>query len=150
MVAGYRALDSLRIEKGYRYFGVDLTMLDDPFEAGLGPCVQLEKGSFIGREALMAKQEAGGRSRRLRTVVVGGQDYVPIYGGEAVLIDDAVAGRLRSCAYGFTVRRNVAFAYLPSAVGPGARLHIEVFGDHVPAEVTEDAVVDPAGAGIRA
>jgi 4-methylaminobutanoate oxidase (formaldehyde-forming) len=148
--AGYRAVDSLRIEKGYRYLGTDLTMLDDPFEAGLASCVKLQKGSFIGREALATKYEAGQPTRRLRTVLVGGEDYIPIYGGEAVLVEGAAAGRLRSCAYGFTVRRNVGFAYLPSDSGPGDRLHVEVFGDHVPAEVAEDAVVDPDGARVRA
>lgn len=149
-VAGYRALDSLRIEKGYRYFGADLTMLDDPFEAGLASCVRLEKPSFVGREALLTKHEAGPPARRLRTVLVGGEDYVPIYGGEAVLVDGEVAGRLRSCAYGFTVQRNVGFVYLPADVGPADRLHVEVFGNHVFAEVTEDTVVDPDGARIRA
>ena len=140
-VAGYRALDSLRIEKGYRYFGTDLTMLDDPFEAGLSSCVRLDKPSFVGRDALAHKREAGPPERRLRSVVVGGEDYVPIYGGEAVLADRAVAGRLRSCAYGFTVRRNVGLVYLPSEIGAGDRLHVEVFGDRIPAEVTDDADV---------
>jgi 4-methylaminobutanoate oxidase (formaldehyde-forming) len=149
-VAGYRALDSLRIEKGYRYFGTDLTMLDDPFEAGLASCVRLEKGSFIGREALVAKLEAGPPSRRLQTVLVGGEDYVPIYGGEAILLGGALAGRLRSCAYGFTVRRNVAFAYLPAELGPGDRLHVDVFADNIPAEITEYVVVDAGDARIRA
>jgi 4-methylaminobutanoate oxidase (formaldehyde-forming) len=149
-VAGYRALDSLRIEKGYRSFGTDLTMLDDPFEAGLSGCVRLEKGPFVGREALVTKCGTGPPVRRLRTVVVGGEDYVPMYGGEAVLLEGTVAGRLRSCAYGFTVRRNIALVYLPSGVGPGSRLDAEVFGDLVPVEVTDDALVDPRGERIRA
>ena len=65
---GYRALDALRMEKGYRYFGTDLTMLDTPFEAGLGPFVRLGKGPFIGREALAAAK-ATGSDRRLRTLL---------------------------------------------------------------------------------
>src|SRR6185369_13513440 len=81
--AGYRALDALRMEKGYRYYGTDLTMLDTPFDAGLGPFVRLEKGPFIGRDALVAAHAAGSE-RRLRTLVIGGPDYEPIYGGEAV------------------------------------------------------------------
>ena len=80
---GYRALDSLRMEKGYRYYGTDLTLLDNPYEAGLGFCVQLDKGEFNGREALVAAREAGIK-RRLRTLAVGGEEYLPIYGGEAV------------------------------------------------------------------
>ncbi len=149
-IAGYRALDSLRIEKGYRYFGTDLTMLDDPFQAGLAACVRLEKESFVGRDALVAKLEAGAPTRRLRTLLVGAEAYVPIYGGEAVLVDRGVVGRLRSCAYGFTVGRNIAYAYLPTELGPGDRVDVEAFGEPIPAEVADDVSVDPAGERIRA
>ena len=102
---GYRALDALRMEKGYRYFGTDLTMLDTPDEAGLGAFVRLEAGPFIGRDALVAARAShpDGPERRLRTVLVGDADYLPIYGGEAVRHEGAVIGRLRSVAYGPTV-----------------------------------------------
>jgi glycine cleavage system aminomethyltransferase T/glycine/D-amino acid oxidase-like deaminating enzyme len=137
---GYRALDSLRMEKGYRYYGTDLTMLDNPLEAGLAFCVHFDKPSFNGRDALFAVRDAGIK-RRLRTLLVGGEDYLPIYGGEAVHQDGAVIGRLRSCAYGFTARRNLAYAYLPVDLAPGAGVEVEVFGQMVHAEVTTDAVV---------
>jgi len=140
--AGYRALDSLRIEKGYRYFGSDLTMLDDPFEAGLGSCVRLDKGPFVGRDALVTKHEGVAPARRLRTLLVGDADYVTIYGGEAVLEDHGVVGRLRSCAYGFTIRRNIGYVYLPVGMGPGDRLEVEVFGRRVPAEIAPDVLTD--------
>ena len=65
---GYRALDALRMEKGYRYFGTDLTMLDTPYEAGLGAFVRLDAGPFIGRDALVAAHAAG-PERRLRTLL---------------------------------------------------------------------------------
>lgn len=139
---GYRVLDSLRMEKGYRYYGTDLTSLDNPYEAGLAFCVALDKGDFNGRDALVAAREVGVR-RRIRTLVVGGEEYLTIYGGEAVHARGAVVGRVRSCAYGFTVRRNVAYAYLPVEMGPGARVEVEVFGDLVPAEVTADVLYDP-------
>jgi len=137
---GYRTLDSLRMEKGYRYYGTDLTLLDNPFEAGLGFCVRLDKGEFNGREALRAGRESG-LARRLRTLVVAGDEYVPIYGGEAVHIKGRAAGRLRSCAYGFTVRRNLAYSYLPVEVKPGDEVAVEVFGSLIPATVTADAVL---------
>src|SRR2546430_5021119 len=105
---GYRALDSLRMEKGYRYYGTDLTLLDNPFEAGLGFCVRREKWPAIKTEI----------SRRLRTLVVGGQDYLTLYGGEAVHHKGDVTGRVRSCAYGFTARANLAYSYLPVELGP--------------------------------
>ena len=142
---GYRALDSLRMEKGYRYYGTDLTLLDNPFEAGLGFCVQLDKGEFNGRDALVAAREAGIK-RRLRTLVVGGDEYVPIYGGEAVHGADGVVGRVRSCAYGFTAKKNLAYSYLPVEIGPGGQVQVEVFGSLVPASVTTDAVISRQGA----
>jgi glycine cleavage system aminomethyltransferase T/glycine/D-amino acid oxidase-like deaminating enzyme len=137
---GYRVLDSLRMEKGYRYYGTDLTLLDSPLEAGLGFCVRFDKPSFNGRDALIAARDSG-INRRLRTLLVGGEEYVPIYGGEAVYRNGDVIGRLRSCAYGFTVRRNLAYSYLPVELGPGAAVEVEVFGGRVPTIVTEHAVV---------
>jgi 4-methylaminobutanoate oxidase (formaldehyde-forming) len=127
---GYRVLDSLRMEKGYRYYGTDMGLLDNP--------------SFNGREALVAAKQAG-IARRLRTLAVGDAAYVPIYGGEAVHDAGRVVGRLRSCAYGFTVRKNLAYAYLPPSYTPGARVAVEVFGDMVPAAVMQDRVLSARG-----
>ena len=137
---GYRALDSLRMEKGYRYYGTDLSLLDNPYEAGLGFCIRLDKGDFNGREALVAARQAGIK-RRLRTLVVGDEEYVPIYGGEAVHHDGRVVGRLRSCAYGFTVSQNLAYSYLPVELRPGDSVEVEVFGDLVGAVVAADSVL---------
>jgi len=137
---GYRVLDSLRMEKGYRYYGTDLTLLDNPLEAGLGFCVRFDKGDFNGREALLAAKAAGIR-RRLRTLLVGEREYVAVYGGEAVYADGSIVGRLRSCSYGFTVGRNIAYSYLPVELGPGAHVDVDVFGRRVPAEVSRDAVL---------
>jgi len=130
---GYRVLDSLRMEKGYRYYGTDMGLLDTPFQAGLGFAVHQDKWAHVPREV----------TRRLRTLAVGGEDYVPIYGGEAVLIDGRVVGRLRSTAYGFTVNRNLAYSYLPVEVKPGAEVEVEVFGAKVPATVVRDRVLEP-------
>jgi 4-methylaminobutanoate oxidase (formaldehyde-forming) len=142
---GYRALDSLRMEKGYRYYGTDLTLLDNPYEAGLGFCVQLDKGDFNGRESLLAVKEAGIK-RRLRTLAVGPEEYLPIYGGEAVHGEAGVVGRVRSCAYGFTVRKNLAYSYLPIELAPGGQVKVEVFGKLVPATITADSVLSKQAA----
>jgi len=149
---GYRVLDSLRMEKGYRYYGTDLTLLDNPLEAGLGFCVRFDKGEFNGRQALMAARDSGIK-RRLRTLAVGDIEYLPIYGGEAVHLggeavhgDGGVIGRVRSCAYGFTAQKNLAYSYLPVEIGPGADVLVEVFGRKVPARVTADAVISRQGA----
>ena len=139
-IAGYRALDGLRIEKGYRYMGTDLTGGDTPFQAGLGFCVALDKGDFVGRDALAGAEPA---DRRIRTLLVGGQDYLPLYGGEAVLLDGATTGRVRSAAYGHTVERNVAYVYLPADIDVGAKVEVEVLGTPVAAELAPDVLVDP-------
>jgi len=134
--AGYRVLDSLRMEMGYRYYGTDMGLLENPYEAGLGFCVDRGKWPGINREI----------TRRLRTLGVGGEEYLPIYGGEAVLREGRAIGRLRSCAYGFTVRRNLAYAYLPVELKPGAAMHVEVFGELVPALVLGDRLLAVAEA----
>jgi 4-methylaminobutanoate oxidase (formaldehyde-forming) len=139
-IAGYRALDGLRIEKGYRYMGTDLTGGDTPFQAGLGFCVALDKGDFLGRDALVG---AGPVDRRIRTLLVGGQDYLALHGGEAVLVDGVTTGRVRSAAYGHTVERNVAYAYLPVELDAAARVEVEVLGTPVAAELADDVLVDP-------
>jgi len=139
-IAGYRALDGLRIEKGYRYMGTDLTGGDTPFQAGLGFCVALDKGDFVGREALAG---AGPIDRRIRTLLVGGPEYLPLYGGEAVLVDGVTTGRVRSAAYGHTVGRNMAYAYLPAELDADTRVEVEVLGTPVAAELAADVLVDP-------
>jgi len=136
---GYTALDSLRIEKGYRYFGADLTSSDTPFEAGVGFCVAAGKRPELDRSP----------AARLRTLVVGGEDYLTVYGGEAVHSRGEVVGRVRSAAYGFTVRRNVALAKLPAELDEGADVHVDVLGELVPAVVSPDALYDPAHERVR-
>ncbi len=145
---GYRVLESLRMEKGYRYMGTDISAGDTPYEAGLGFCVALDKGDFIGRDAL-AEAAQRGSERALRTLVVGGEDYLPLYGGEAVRLGGRTAGRVRSCAYGHTVRRNIAYAYLPAETAAGTPLEVEVLGEPVAAEVAADVLYDPAHARVR-
>ncbi|HEY2161982.1 MAG TPA: FAD-dependent oxidoreductase, partial [Solirubrobacteraceae bacterium] len=145
---GYRALESLRLEKGYRYFGTDLTASDTPFESGLGFCVSLDKGEFNGRAAL-ARPGAATPARRLRTLTVGGAEYLAIYGGEAVRRDGAVIGRIRSAGYGHTVRRNIALASIPASLEEGAGVTVDVFEARAPAVVQRDVLYDPTGARIR-
>jgi 4-methylaminobutanoate oxidase (formaldehyde-forming) len=146
---GYKVLDSLRLEKGYRYYSMDVTMLENPYEAGLGFCVRPNKGEFIGREAL-AKIKEQGITQKLCTLLIGDEDYLTIYGGEAVLSGGKVVSRLRSAGYGFTVKKNIAYAYLPVALSaPGTALLVEVFGQQVAAQVSADVLHDPQGERLR-
>jgi 4-methylaminobutanoate oxidase (formaldehyde-forming) len=148
---GYRALESLRLEKGYRYFGAELTPRESPFEAGLERFLRLGKGDFVGREALLSRRaaEPDGPRRRLRTVLIGGTDWAPIYGGEAVRIEGEVVGRLRSAAFGYTTGRTVGTTYLPREVTEGAPIEVDVFADRVAGEVAVDVPYDPRGLRMR-
>jgi len=148
-VGGYKVLDSLRLEKGYRYFTADVTPMENPYAAGLGFCVQLDKGDFIGRAALLKIKE-GGIKRKLCTLVLDGEEFQPIYGGEAVYLDGKVVSRVRSGGYGFTVRRNIILAYLPMELAKvGTRLDLDVFDAIHTAEVTPSVLLDPKGEKLR-
>lgn len=156
-VFGYRALDSLRMEKGYRYYGVDLTMQESPLEAGLQRFVAWDKPGFEGRAALLSRRDAAPPATRLRTVVldpdssIGSADgWVPVYGGEAVRRGGVVVGRLRSVAYGYTMRRMLGYTYLPRDTADGSTLEVEVLGRDVRATVSADVLVDPGGERMRA
>ena len=147
--AGYKALDSLRMEKGYRYWSSDITPAENPYEAGLGFCVRLDKGNFIGREALQAIK-ASRTPRKLATLTLDGQ--ATLYGGEPVCAPDGeVIGRLRSGGYGYTVGKAIGLAYLPRELAAtGTPLAVEVFGQRLPALVAADVLYDPRGERVRA
>ena len=150
MVAGgYRAIDSMRLEKGYRVWSTDITPEDNPYEAGLGFAVRLGKAiDFIGKEALI-KAKADGVTRRLRPLLLEDGSAIAL-GGEPVRIDGSVAGRVTSGGYGYTIDRSIAYAYLPSAqAAPGTSAQVQVFGRWVPATVAREPLYDPAGERIR-
>ena len=146
---GYRVLESLRIEKGYRYFGSDLTATDTPYEGGVGFCVSSAKDDFIGAQALARARESGPR-KRLRTLAVGGSEYLRLYGGEAVRLDGEVVGRVRSCAYAFTLERNLALATVPPGLADDAPLEVEVLGEPFAAALSPDVPYDQANAKVLA
>jgi len=147
VAAGYRAIDALRLEKGYRVWSSDITPDETPFEAGLGFAVRLDKGDFIGRDALDAAKAAGPR-KRLRCLVLDDPRSVCL-GNEPIRIDGEVAGRVTSGGYGFAVEKSIAYAYLPPSVGVGSHGEVEVFGEWIGFEVAREPLWDPAGARIR-
>ena len=150
VAGGYRAIDALRVEKGYRVWGIDITPEDNPYEAGLGFAVRLDKpGGFVGRDALAEVKEQG-PSRRLRCLVLDDPLAVPL-GSEPVRVDGDIVGRVTSGNQGYRVGRAIAFAYLPAdRAAIGRRVDVEVFGEWIGAEVVKDPVYDPEGARIRA
>jgi 4-methylaminobutanoate oxidase (formaldehyde-forming) len=153
--AGYRALDSLRLEKGYRVWGADLSPDHTPYEAGLGWSVKL-KGNvpFRGREALVEKQ---GRplAKRFVGFSVADPDVV-LLGRETIYRDGAPVGYLSSGGFGYTVGKAVGYGYVrnPDGVEDGwltaGRYELEVACERVPATIALEPFYDPRGARVTA
>jgi len=150
VAGGYRAIDSLRLEKGYRVWGADLDPAHTPYEAGLGFCVRLDKpGGFLGRDALVA-QKATGISRKLTCLVLDTTSTVAL-GNEPVRIDGDVVARITSGGLGYTLGVSIAYAYLPIGQAiAGTRAEVGVFGDWVGATVSAEPLYDPKSARVRA
>ena len=150
VAGGYRAIDSLRLEKGYRVWGADITPDETPYEGAVGFCVKLDKeGGFIGREALLEAKEAG-PTKLLRCLTLADPRSVAL-GNEPVRIDGEIAGRVTSGGYGYSVERSIAYAYLPPEhAEPGTQVAVEIFGEWVEGEVASEPLFDPKGERIRA
>ena len=145
VAAGYHAIDSLRLEKGYRVWGSDLTPDHTPYEAGLGFCVKLDK-PFLGREALLAAKTP---SKRLRCIVLEDPRAVCL-GSEPVRVGDQVLGRVTSGGYGYSVESSIAYAYLPAdASEAGTKVEVELFGEWVTGRVVRGPLFDPTGERLR-
>ena len=146
VAGGYKAIDSLRLEKGYRVWGSDITADDNPYEAGLGFAVSLDK-EFLGKQALL---DAGGPTRRLCCLLLDDPRAVAL-GSEPVRVAGEPVGRVTSGGYGYTIGRSIAYAYLPiESSQAGTVAEVEIFGERVPAEVAVEPLVDPAGERLRA
>ena len=151
VAGGYRAIDAMRVEKGYRVWGSDITPDDTPDEAGLGFCVRLDKpGGFIGRDAIATRRAAGPPTRKLVTLrlddplaVAAGSEPVRTPGGD-------ILGRVTSGGQGYAVGASIAFAYIPiGLVEPGTRLEVELFGEWTGATVDVTSIWDPLGERLR-
>jgi 4-methylaminobutanoate oxidase (formaldehyde-forming) len=148
VAGGYKAIDSLRLEKGYRVWGADITPDETPYEAGLEFAVKLDKGDFIGRQAL-AEVNDRELERQLACLVLEDPRSVAL-GSEPVRLDDEITGRITSGGYGYTVGRSIAYAYLPAVKAqPGQAVEVEIFGEWVGGEVAGEPLWDPQGERIR-
>jgi 4-methylaminobutanoate oxidase (formaldehyde-forming) len=144
--AGYRAIDTLRMEKGYLYWSSDITPDYNPYEAGLGFRVALGKGDFIGREALLRVKQAG-PARRLAMLALEG--WAPVVGGEAILLDGAVVGVTSSGNYGHTIGKPIVYGYLPAELAGRQGFAVEAYGEIVPATRHDRALYDPANLRLK-
>ncbi len=150
VAAGRSAFNSLRLEKGYRSWGADLTAEHNPYEAGLGFAVRMDKGDFLGREALAGLGEETA-ARRLVPLLLD-DPHAVVMGKEPVRADGgAPVGYVTSAAYGYTISRSIAYAWLPASLAaPGTRVGVEYFGEVLPAVVAAEPLFDPGMARIRA
>lgn len=144
IAAGRAAFNSLRLEKGYRLWGTDMTTEHDPYEAGVDFAVRPAKGEFLGRDALEGRTP----SRRLRCLTIDDGRTV-VLGKEPVFVDGVAAGYVTSAAYGYTVGRPIAYAWLPASADIGSGVEIEYFGRRVAATVAAEPLVDPGMERIR-
>ena len=147
IAAGRAAFNSLRLEKGYRAWGHDMTTEHNPYEAGLGFAVHPDKGDFVGRAAVAA-MSAEIITRRLSCLTIDDGRSV-VLGHEPVFLDGRPAGYVTSAAFGHTVGRPIAYAWLPATAAPGTAVEIEYFGRHIPATVAAEPLVDPGMTRIR-
>ncbi len=146
---GLGAMGSLRLEKAYRDYGLDIDNTDTPLDVGLGFAVAWDKpGGFVGRDALLAARVPGPPKRRLAQVLV--EDPEPIlYGGEPVLRDGRWLGYVRAGAYGHTLGGAVGLAMLedeaglPATAVEGVRLEVEINGRRYPARASLRPMYDP-------
>jgi 4-methylaminobutanoate oxidase (formaldehyde-forming) len=145
---GYRAIESLRLEKGYVYWSADVTPDYTPYEAGLGFRVHLKsKGDFLGRAAL-EKQKAAGIARKLCTFTV--DQAMPVFGGETILQDGKVVGLVSSAGYATTLGKTVLYGYLPKEIFDAEVFDIEAFGEHYRASRVEGPLYDPDNTRLKA
>ena len=145
VAGGYKAIDSLRLEKGYRVWGSDITPEDTPHEAGLGFAVRDDK-EFVGRAALESR---GAPARRLRCLVLSDPRSIAL-GSEPVRVGGELVGRVTSGGFGYTVGSSIAYAYLPAEHDVGTEVAVEIFGTWVEGEVAAEPLFDPGGEIVRA
>ena len=143
---GYRAIDALRLEKGYRAWASDLTSETTPYQAGLGFAVKPDKGDFLGRDALDPEPR-----QRLVCLTLADPRSLAL-GSEPVRSDTGeIVGRVTSGGYGYAIGASIAYAYVPAALAePGRRLAVDIFGDWVDAEIRSEPLYDPRGERLRA
>jgi len=144
IACGYKAIDSLRTEKGYLYWGADVTPDESPYEAGLSFAVAKDK-EFLGSKALSQHTI----KKKLVTIVLDDPKAV-VLGNEPVRIHDKVSGRVTSGAYGASIGSSVAFGYLPVELSStGTPVEILVFGNWISGKIVKGPLYDPKGIKVR-
>ena len=139
---GARAVESMRLEKGFLHWKADLLTEFDPFETGLERFVTLSKGDFVGKDALMARQAAG-PNRKLVTLEIA-STRAPAHGGGSLMVEDKVVGTITSGDWGHRVGQNLAYAFvMPELSEVGSEMQLDLCGEMVGARVIPPCPYDP-------
>jgi sarcosine dehydrogenase len=153
--AGYRAMESLRLEKGYRAWGTDITPNDTPFEAGLGWAVKLNSNvPFLGREA--AERAANAPLKKRFAGFTVDDANVVLVGRETILRDGKTVGYLTSAGFGYTTGKPIGLGYVRQSDGFAeedvqlGRYELVVAQEPVPADIHMKPLYDPTNARVRA
>lgn len=149
VAAGYKAIDSLRLEKGYRYWSSEISPDYTPLEAGLGFAVKLSKPDFIGKQVLLEQKETG-LKRKLCCLTLA-DDRTIALGKEPIRTKDGqVIGWVAAGGYGYSVQKSIIYAYLPIEYAKvGNNFEVEFFGEQVDAVVVQSPLWDPKGEKVR-
>ncbi|MGI9450766.1 MAG: GcvT family protein [Geminicoccaceae bacterium] len=141
--AGALAVEAMRIEKGYLHWRADLITERTPLEASLERFVDLDKGDFLGRDALLRQRESGPPTRLVSLAV--DCEIAPAHPGDPIFSGETLLGAVTSAAFGHRVQQNLAMGYLPvEAATAGTRLEISILGNRYPAEVLDAPAYDPS------
>jgi len=138
--AGYRAIDTLRVEKFYLYWSSDITPDYNPLEAGLDFRIAWKKPDFIGRDALLKARDAG-LTRKLAIFTL--ERDAPVFGGEAVLHNGTVISVTSTGNIGHTIGKPIVYAYIPIELTDERDFEIESFCERYPARRQDGALYDP-------
>ena len=145
---GSRAIESMRLEKGFLHWKSDILTEFDPFETGLSRFVKMDKGEFIGRSALMERQKEG--PKKLLVTLALNCTHAPAHGGTSVYASDDLVGTVTSGEWGHRMQKNLAYAFVePDKAALGTELAVDVIGDRVTAEVVETCQYDPGHSRMR-
>lgn len=145
VAAGRIAFNSLRIEKGYRSWGTDMTTEHRPDAAGLAFAVRMDKGDFVGRSAI---EHAPAPRKTLRSIVFDTAEATAL-GKEPVFCADDCIGYVTSAGYSATIGRTIAYAWLPASTAVGTAVAVDYRGQRFSATVHDEPVVDPDMLRIR-
>ena len=145
---GYRAIESLRLEKGYRAWAGEINTETNPYEAGLGFAVSLKKDNFHGKAAAIAAQ--ANLKRKLVAITFDDITCVP-FGSEPIRIGNTIVGRIKSGGQGYTINKGIAYAYLPiTNTEVGTTVDVEFFGSWRTGIICAEPLFDPTNERIKA